>query len=258
MKTNIFSALFVSSLLPLALQAQEPAPAAPEAVLAPNIVCDEPVFDFGEKSNTEFVEHDYPIRNTGTLSLEIRDVRASCGCTAVKPSQNVVEPGGEASIRARLDLRGRTGFQQKSITLTSNDPDTPTLVLQLKGTAIQTLRAEPSSLFFGRIGPEAAHNRTFDIISANGPVQIVGTRTDNPALVVVPVAPEAGADGTRHRFDLSIDPTLPEGNVNGTVFVKTDRPDQPELAIPVAAYVVPAAPAPAPAPAPEPPPAPAP
>ena len=79
MKTPLLSAMLLASLLSLPAPAQEPAaaaPAAPEAPLAPRIVCDEPLFDFGEKNNTEFVEHDYPIRNSGTLSLEIRNVRA--------------------------------------------------------------------------------------------------------------------------------------------------------------------------------------
>lgn len=246
MKTNLLSALFLASLLSLSAQAQDPAAPA-TTPLAPKIVCDEPIFDFGEMNNSEFVEHDYPIRNDGTLSLEIRNVRASCGCTAVKPSQDVVPPGESASIRARFDLRGRTGFQQKTITVDSNDPNTPSLILQLKGTAMQPLRAEPSSLFFGRIGPDGARLRTFDIISGKGPIQIVSTRTDNPGLVLTPVAAEPGADGSKHRFELALDPTLPEGNINGSVFVKTDLADQPEISIPVAAYIA-LDPAPAPAP----------
>ena len=257
MKTKLFIALSLASLWSLSAQAQEPAvPAvASDAALAPKIVCDEPIFDFGEKSNSEFVEHDYPIRNDGTLSLEIRNVRASCGCTAVKPSQDVVSPGGEASIRARLDLRGKNGFQQKTITVECNDPATPNLILKLKGTAVQILRAEPSFLFFGRIGPDGARSRTFDIISGKGPIQIVSYRTDNPGLRLTPVAAEPGTDGSRQRFELTRDPALPEGNINGAAFVKTDMVDQPELSIPVAAYV---ATEPPPAPMPEPAPAPAP
>ena len=245
MKATLFPALVLGVLLPLSLAAQE-APAPAEAALTPHIVCDEPNFDFGEQSNTGFIEHDYPIRNAGTLSLEIQNVHASCGCTAVKPSQDVIPPGGEAFIHAKLDLRGRSGFQQKSITVQCNDPQNPTLILQLKGTALQILRAEPSSLFFGRVEPGAVRSREFEIICAAGPIRILESRTDHPGLLLTPVAPAADADGSRHRFTLAIDPALPEGNVNGTVFIRTDRGDQPEITIPVAAYVV-APPAPAPA-----------
>jgi len=234
MKAFLLSVSALLALAPLSVSAQD----TPDAPLKPRIVCDAPVFDFGERNNTEFVEHDYPIRNAGTLSLEIRSVHASCGCTAVKPSQDVIPPGGEASIRARLDLRGRTGTQIKSITVESNDPDTPNLILQLKGTAIQPLRAQPSALFFGRIGPADARSRVCEIISGRGPIQITGLRADHPGLLLKQLDPEPGADGSTQKFELTLDPDLPEGSVNGSVFVQTDQADQPELSIPVAAYVV--------------------
>ena len=246
MKTTI--SLAVATLVSAGTAwAQAPAPA--DAALAPRIVCAEPVFDFGEKSNSEFVEHDYPIRNEGTLSLEIRGVQASCGCTAVKPSQDVIPPGGEAVIHARLDLRGRSGLQAKTITVQSNDPQTPSLILQLRGTAVQALRAEPSTLFFGRVGPDGVRSRTFEVVSAQGPIQIQNFRSDNPGIEVTQVPAEAGAEGTRHRFEVKLAEGLPEGTVNGSIVVQTDLAGQPALTIAVAAYLAPAA-APAPEPAP--------
>lgn len=235
---------------PAAPSPEAPAPAAtptipaPEAALAPKIACDASVFDFGEKNNTEVVEHDYPIRNAGTLSLEIRNVHASCGCTAAKPSQTVIPPGGDASIHVRLDLRGRNGTQVKSITVASNDPDTPNLVLQLKGTAIQALRAEPPTLFIGRLEPGAARNRTFDIVSARGPIQIKNLRADHPGIQLRPVELETAGDGTRHRFELTLAPDLPEGAINGSAFILTDMAGQAEVSVPVAAFIVNPPPAP--------------
>ncbi len=235
MKTECLIALGLACLAPLGVRAEEAAAPAP---LTPRIVCAEPIFDFGEKENSGVVEHNYPLRNDGTLSLEILNVHASCGCTAVKPSQNVIPPGGEATIQARFDLRGRSGFQQKTITVQSNDPQTPTLMLQLKGTALQPLRAQPATLFFGRIGPDAVRTRTFEVISGRGPIQIAGLRTDNPGFLLRQLEPQPGDDGSLHRFELTLGPDLPEGNATGTAFVKTSAADQPELAVPVAAFIV--------------------
>ena len=252
MKTPFFA--FAAFALCLATApAQEPAP------LAPKIVCPEPVYDFGEKNNSEAAEHDYVIRNEGTLSLEIRGVHASCGCTAVKPSQNVIPPGAEATIHARLDLRGRNGFQNKTITVQSNDPQTPSLVLQIKGIATQPLRAQPSVLYFGRLEAHAPRSRTFDILSGTGPIQIESIRADPPGLSVSPVPLDPPGDGSTHRFELTLDPSLPSGSLSGSVFIKTSQPAQPELVIPVAALLVPppdAAPPPAMDPVPAPVPAP--
>lgn len=226
------------------------APAQDPAPLAPKIVCPEPTYDFGDKNSAEAVEHDYVIRNEGDLSLEIRGVHASCGCTAVKPSQDVIPPGGEATIHAKLDLRGRSGFQNKTITVQSNDPQTPNLLLQLKGTAVQPLRAQPSTLFFGRLDPQAPRNRTFDVISGVGPIQIEGVRADPPGFTVNAIPLDPPGDGATHRFEVILDASLPDGPVNGAIFIKTSLTDQPELAIPVAAYIV-APPVPEASPAPE-------
>lgn len=243
MKTTAFLSFCLLLALPFHGTAEEA-----DTTLAPVIVCPELTYDFGERNNTEFVEHDYPIRNEGTLSLEILNVRASCGCTAVKPSQDVIPPGGEATIRARLDLRGRHGFQRKSITVKSNDPKTPSLVMTLTGTAIQPLRAQPSSLFFGRVGTDAARVRTFDIISGRDAIQIQSVRSDNDGIRVAALPDQSSADGKTHRFELTLDSSLPVGNINGSVFVQTDMEGQAELQIPVVAYIAAAEPQSTPAP----------
>lgn len=245
MKTRLLSVL-LPALLPLFATAQVAPPPVPESApaaesppaLAPKIVCPETVFDFGEKENSQVVEHHYVVRNEGTLSLEIRGVRASCGCTAVKPTDSVVPPGGDTTIQARFDLRGRSGMQVKTITVESNDPERPVVHLQIRGTAVQGLRAQPSTLFFGRIEPGAERTRAFEIQSGRGPIQIQEVRTTDPGLVVSPLEPEPGADGTRHRFELTLGDSLPPGTVNGQVIVKTDVEDGREVAIPVAAYLV--------------------
>ncbi|MDR0993462.1 MAG: DUF1573 domain-containing protein [Verrucomicrobiota bacterium] len=206
------------------------------AIVAPKIVCAEPVYDFGERSNTEIVEHAYPIQNDGTLSLEIKSVRASCGCTAVKPSRDVIAPGEKAWIETRFDLRGRTGQQVKIITVESNDPQSPVLRLQIKGVALQKLRAQPSNIFFGRISKDSPRHRSFDVISEAGPIQILSYRTDHPSLSITQVeSPET--DGSQHRFDLRLADDLPEGNLSGTIYVKTDMPGQGDVRITVHAFI---------------------
>ena len=116
---------------------------------------------------------------------------------------------------------------------------------------MRVLRADVGALLFGGVGPGGGGTRAAELISARGPIQIVEARTDNPSLLLTALELEAGADGSTRRFDLALDPALPEGNINGTVFIKTDLADQAELAIPVAAYVATAAEAPpAPVPAP--------
>ena len=231
--------LLVLPLLLLCARAQEPA-----AVVAPKIVCPEPNFDFGEKDNTGNVEHDYVLRNEGNLTLEILGVRAACGCTAAKPAENLVPPGGETTVHVNLDLRGRNGMQIKTITVQSNDPQTPLLNLQIRGTAVQGLRAQPTVLFFGRILPGDSRTRPFEVVSGRGPAKIVDARTDHPGVSVAARVAAPDADGSRHMFDVVLADSLPQGTLNTRVVVLAEVNGQPhQLEIPVAALID-AAPAP--------------
>ncbi|HNR30511.1 MAG TPA: DUF1573 domain-containing protein, partial [Candidatus Hydrogenedentes bacterium] len=128
-----------------AINAPTPAPEGP----APKIVCPDPEFDFGEKDEDVSVEHEFVIRNEGETPLEITNVRTSCGCTAAKPKDSTVAPGSETRIAATLSLRGRQGENAKTITVMSNDPVTPNLVLTMKGVVTAPIMYEPRVLNFG-------------------------------------------------------------------------------------------------------------
>ncbi|NLG35991.1 MAG: DUF1573 domain-containing protein [Lentisphaerae bacterium] len=229
----------VISLAAVLLLTLSRAPAQEPPPLAPKIVCDQTVYDFGQRDNSEVVEHHYVIRNEGSLSLEIRGVRATCGCTAVKPEQNVIPPGGETKIQVRLNLSGRSGMQIKTVTVQSNDPETPNLTLQIRGTATQPLRIQPATLFFGRLDPNAARTRNIEVISERGPVEIADIRTEHPGIRVERLEPEPDADGSRHLLAVTLDESLPGGAVNSQIIVQIRQGDTlKSLSVPVAAMIV--------------------
>lgn len=88
-------------------------------------------FDFGEMNQGDKKTHTFMLTNVGKSDLLIRNVRSSCGCTAVAPSKKVIAPGEEAPIQVTFDSRGKRGRQSKSITVITNDPKTPTTTLRI-------------------------------------------------------------------------------------------------------------------------------
>jgi hypothetical protein len=76
-------------------------------------------------------EHIFMLSNEGKSDLIIRNIRSSCGCTAVAPSKNVIAPGESAPVKVTFDSRGKRGRQSKSITVITNDPKSPTNVLRV-------------------------------------------------------------------------------------------------------------------------------
>ncbi len=98
---------------------------------APVASFEEKDFDFGDMVQGEKKEHTFSLTNNGKSDLIIRNVRSSCGCTAVAPSKKVIAPGETAPIKVTFDSRGKRGRQSKSITVITNDPKNPTATLRI-------------------------------------------------------------------------------------------------------------------------------
>jgi len=100
---------------------------------AAHIKFEKKVFDFGTAPQRKTVEHDFVFTNTGKDDLIIHKVRSSCGCTAVSPKEKVIKPGQSSSIKAIFHTGTYKGRQNKSITVITNDPDSPTTILRISG-----------------------------------------------------------------------------------------------------------------------------
>jgi hypothetical protein len=219
--------------------AQEPAASSPPPAAvqhAPRVVCAEPMYNFGSVDSSQDVTHAFVLKNEGDLSLEIRNVRASCGCTVASVSRNTVPPGEQAEVTARLSLRGRRGPQHKTVTVESNDPATPNLVLHLEGEATAELEIRPNQVFYGRIATSAAFTNQIEIVVGSPtPVTVTKVTSDSPYFGTVL---ERTADGKSWRLFVSTKPVLPKGSLRANVRIETDSPRYPQVDLPVSAFVV--------------------
>ena len=104
-----------------------------ELANAPVATFDNKVFDFGKITQGDKVKHDFKLTNDGKTDLLIRNVKTSCGCTAVK-NENIVKPGETTNLSIEFNSRGKRNRQNKSITVITNDPKNSTTVLRIMGT----------------------------------------------------------------------------------------------------------------------------
>jgi hypothetical protein len=100
---------------------------------APGANFENTTFDFGKIKSGEMVKHEFIFKNTGKSDLLIRNLTASCGCTAVKPKENVIKSGNSSSILTEFDSEGKNGYQNKTITVITNDPKNSEIILFIKG-----------------------------------------------------------------------------------------------------------------------------
>jgi len=89
---------------------------------APVMAVTEKTWNFGEIKQGDVVKHQFEIKNSGKSKLIIRKVKASCGCTAIKPAKTILAPGETTMVAAEFNSRGKSGRQTKTVTIVTNDP----------------------------------------------------------------------------------------------------------------------------------------
>lgn len=77
-------------------------------------------FDFGTIKEGAIVKHTFKFTNTGKAPLLIQNAAASCGCTVPKWPKNAIGPGQSGEIEVQFDSKGKTGMQNKTVSITAN------------------------------------------------------------------------------------------------------------------------------------------
>lgn len=100
---------------------------------APKVNFESKDFNFGTIKEGDLANFDYKLTNDGKTDLLIRKVKASCGCTAVTPSETIIKPGQSTTIKSTFNSTGKPGKQNKTITVITNDPDNSNVTLRITG-----------------------------------------------------------------------------------------------------------------------------
>lgn len=95
------------------------------------IIFSETQHNYGKVEEDKKYSHIFKFANNGTATLDIKDVKASCGCTATLLSNSNFKPGESGTLKVELDTKGRNGRMSRSITIESNDPIEPNKVLTI-------------------------------------------------------------------------------------------------------------------------------
>jgi hypothetical protein len=211
-----------------------PAPTGP----APKIVCEAPVFEFGEVDSEVKVEHDFMVRNAGEGTLEIKNVRTSCGCTVAQPENKTLAPGQETKISTTLSLKGRQGVTSKTVTVECNDPETPVLKLELKGTAVAAITIEPRTVSLGRVVDASPISQAISIKATKPDLNFKIESVDSSTLPQFKTEIKTVEEGKSYEVLLTSAEALPVGNINGRLMIKTDTPSNPIINVSVFAQVI--------------------
>jgi hypothetical protein len=107
---------FVIALLlivPLSILAQDTRDGA-------RMIFDKTTHDFGNVAQGDTVSHTFRFRNTGNQPLVISNVLTTCGCTVPDWPKEPIAPNQTGQIEVLFDSKGRSGRQNKVVTIISN------------------------------------------------------------------------------------------------------------------------------------------
>ncbi|HEV2718421.1 MAG TPA: DUF1573 domain-containing protein, partial [Thermoanaerobaculia bacterium] len=122
------------------------APAAAESASdekAPRLTIVEPVKDYGTIPKGDKLEWAFLVKNTGDADLQIIAAKPGCGCT-VTDFDKVIKPGTTGKVTAHVDTTAFAGPIAKSVTLETNDPNTPTAQLTIHAIVKPFVEAYPA------------------------------------------------------------------------------------------------------------------
>ncbi|MGD9676322.1 MAG: DUF1573 domain-containing protein [Candidatus Bipolaricaulia bacterium] len=113
-----------------------------------DLLADAADFNFGKVIEGTIVVHTFILSNPGPQPLEIRKVRASCGCTATALSDYSLDAGESVQLEARVDTSGFGGDIVKSIYVDyiTGTTESRTLTLHVAG---NVSRAQPYHITVG-------------------------------------------------------------------------------------------------------------
>jgi hypothetical protein len=204
-------------------------------------------FDFGDiQEKAGSVTHQFEFTNMTNRPIKILGVKPSCGCTTPDWTKEPILPGKTGFVQARFDPKGRPGFFNKHLTVTS-DADSNPIMLAIKGSVAREGK-ETVSEYNGINGSWLVKTASFNLgkiyirdvfvgrefaFMNNGkkPVTYLD-KFEGPKYIKISVEPKTVAPGERGIIKLSYNGKQRNayGFQSDQVVIHTDDEDQPEKA----------------------------
>ncbi|HYG19919.1 MAG TPA: DUF1573 domain-containing protein [Ohtaekwangia sp.] len=177
----------------------------------------EEAFDFGSVAEEGGpVLHEFVFTNHSERPVKILNVQPSCGCTTPSWSKEPVGAGKTGHIQASYNPKGRPGYFNKTLTITTDAETTP-IVLQIKGqvmpggaempTEFQTAKGnwklKTGAFNMGKVyRRDEVTTRDFQIINGSAEaINYLGATA--PAYIKVDVMPKTLAPGAKGNIRIS-------------------------------------------------------
>jgi len=228
---------------------QTAAAAQPAEAKSPRLTIVEPVKDYGTIPKGEKLDWSFLVKNTGDSDLQIIAAKPGCGCT-VADFDKVIKPGETGKVTAHVDTTAFAGPIAKTVTLETNDPNTPTSTLTIHAVVKPYVEAYPAGFVrFNMLQGDAEAQSVTLYSEEDEPFQVtkVDVRADYikavPEKITNPaeLAPGVGRPGqAQYKINITVGgPDTKIGALSDKIHVYTNSKHQPDYLISVTGVVRP-------------------
>lgn len=229
-----------------------PTKAATEEALPIAVVEGGRVFNFGVLNADQTREKTFVIRNEGGKPLDVQWVAESCGkCIQgrEKFSGATVPPGGSCEVVVTYSTKKPGPKFSESATISTNDPENSSLLLEIKGDVVKAVRLEPESLTLNSIlGSESSTAKVKLIGYQSDKLELLKHEFNNPnansqfewTSRPLNASELAAIEHARAGLELQllVKPGLPIGPISQNVTFKVQAENESTLELPITGSVV--------------------
>jgi len=205
-----------------------------------SITFEEPVHEFGTIKEVDGpAEFDFVFKNTGTESVKILNVKASCGCTTPAWTKEEVAPGEMGFIKASYNPKNRPGPFHKTLTVTTSSVESSTIILRINGqvepkprtieddlpTLLGGIRVKYRAFNLGKVLNNAETTKTFDVYNASEKEIAFNKEVEGPNYIKVSFMPETLAPKAKGKISIVYDAKAKKdlGFMSDNVVIYTDE-----------------------------------
>lgn len=216
---------------------------------APRLTIVEPVKDYGTVPKGDKLDWAFVVKNTGDADLQIIAAKPGCGCT-VADFDKVIKPGQTGKVTAHVDTTAFAGPIAKSVTLETNDPNTPTAQLTLHAIVKPYVEAYPAGFTRFNLLQGDADTQSVTIYSEEDePFEIKSIEVPGDYIKATfakiekkdELAPNVGRPGqNQYKVNITVGgPDAKIGPLGDKVRIITNSKHQPEYVVSVSGVVRP-------------------
>lgn len=193
---------------------------------------DKEKIDFGVIARGSDARQTVTIKNTSRNTVHISSVRTTCGCSAAKPSQELINPGESAIVEVMMDTRKFTRQKNSNVIVTFDQPAITSVTVPITSYIRTDVVVTPGSVLLGAVEIGTTKKQTIDIAYAGRPDWRIREVKSSAKFIKAAVREKTRKGG---RVDYALDVELledaPPGKIQHVVTLVTDDASNPYVPI---------------------------